>query len=93
MLKSCRTWDFILGHELVGIVDKVGDGVKKFKKGDRVVSAFTTSCRECFFCTRGLTCRCEKCQTFGTPGLDGVQATYARIPMAGTSVRAAASSR
>lgn len=30
----------ILGHEFCGIVDEVGPGVTKFKKGDRVVSSF-----------------------------------------------------
>lgn len=30
----------ILGHEYMGIVDEVGPEVKKFKKGDRVVSSF-----------------------------------------------------
>ncbi|KZO91428.1 GroES-like protein [Calocera viscosa TUFC12733] len=75
-------WDFIVGHEVVGFVHEVGPDVKKFKVGDRVVSAFVSSCRECFFCVRGLTCRCENSLTFGTPGLDGTQAEYARIPLA-----------
>ena len=26
----------VLGHEIAGIIEKVGDGVEKFKKGDRV---------------------------------------------------------
>ena len=30
----------ILGHEWMGIIDEVGPGVKKFKKGDRVVASF-----------------------------------------------------
>jgi threonine dehydrogenase-like Zn-dependent dehydrogenase len=30
----------ILGHEFMGIVDEVGDEVKNFKKGDRVVASF-----------------------------------------------------
>lgn len=34
---------FIMGHELTGVVVETGDAVKKFQKGDKVVSAFTTS--------------------------------------------------
>ena len=36
----CANWQ---GHEFTGIVDVVGDGVKEFKKGDKVVSPFTVS--------------------------------------------------
>lgn len=32
-----------MGHEFTGIVDDVGSEVKKFKKGDKIVSPFTTS--------------------------------------------------
>lgn len=32
-----------MGHEFTGIVDDVGSAVKNFKKGDKVVSPFTTS--------------------------------------------------
>ena len=35
--------DFIMGHEFTGIVDQVGEDVKKFKVGDKVVSPFTMS--------------------------------------------------
>lgn len=32
-----------MGHEFTGEVVEVGEGVKLFRKGDEVVSAFTTS--------------------------------------------------
>ncbi len=42
------------GHEIVGIVDKLGHGVKKYKKGDRVgVSWLYWTCGECKYCKRG----------------------------------------
>src|SRR5438046_8847347 len=55
----------VMGHEFVGIVEETGTEVKKFKKGARVLSPFTTSCGECFYCLIGLTCRCEKGNLFG----------------------------
>lgn len=49
----------ILGHEFMGIVEEVGAGVTRVKKGDRVVVPFTISCGECFFCNRTLFSACE----------------------------------
>lgn len=34
---------FIMGHEFVGEVIEMGSAVKTLQKGDRVVTAFTTS--------------------------------------------------
>lgn len=42
----------ILGHEFMGIVDEVGDQVKKLSKGQRVVVAFNIACGMCEFCKR-----------------------------------------
>ncbi|HET6993815.1 MAG TPA: alcohol dehydrogenase family protein [Chitinophagaceae bacterium] len=80
----------VMGHEFVGIVEETGIEVKKFKKGSRVLSPFTTSCGECFYCLIGLTCRCEKGKLFGWVengnGLHGAQAGYVRVPMADTTL-------
>jgi threonine dehydrogenase-like Zn-dependent dehydrogenase len=35
--------DFIMGHEFVGEIVELGSAVKNLQKGDRVVTAFTTS--------------------------------------------------
>jgi len=76
----------VMGHEFTGIIEEAGAAVKRFKKGDRVLSPFTTSCGECFYCRTGLTCRCEKGSLFGWVqhghGLQGAQANYVRVPMA-----------
>ena len=76
----------IMGHEFVGIIEDAGSDVKKFKKGAKVLSPFTTSCGECFYCSIGLTCRCEKGNLFGwvegAHGLQGAQAAFVRVPMA-----------
>lgn len=75
-----------MGHEFVGEIVEVGKNVSTLRKGDRVMSPFTTSCGECFYCRRGLTCRCERGQLFGWRsrgrGLHGGQAEYVRVPLA-----------
>ena len=38
------------GHEFAGTIVKLGEGVEKFKIGDRVVGANSAPCGECFFC-------------------------------------------
>ncbi|KAI5816808.1 chaperonin 10-like protein [Pyronema omphalodes] len=73
---------FIMGHEFTGTVVEVGDQVRNFKKGDTVVSPFTTSCGECFYCTNQLSSRCAQVKLFGCPLLDGGQAEYVRVPLA-----------
>lgn len=80
----------IMGHEFVGEVVETGKSVKTLKKGDWVVSPFTTNCGSCYYCTIGLTCRCEKGQLFGWVenghGLQGAQAEYVRVPLAESSL-------
>lgn len=49
----------VLGHEFMGIVEEVGAGVTRLKKGDRVVVPFTISCGDCFFCSKTLFSACE----------------------------------
>ena len=49
----------ILGHEFMGIVEDVGCGVTKLKKGDRVVVPFTIACGHCYFCDKDLYGACE----------------------------------
>ncbi|CAG8825812.1 31174_t:CDS:2, partial [Racocetra persica] len=82
--------DTIMGHEFMGIVNEVGSSVNDFKVGDRVLSPFTTCCGECFYCCRGMTCRCEKVQLFGWVengyGLHGGQTEYIRVPLASSTL-------
>jgi threonine dehydrogenase-like Zn-dependent dehydrogenase len=49
----------ILGHEFMGEVVEVGNGVKNLKVGDRVVVPFTISCGNCLLCKEGLFSLCE----------------------------------
>ncbi len=79
-----------MGHEFVGEIVETGKAVRHFRKGDVVISPFTTSCGVCHFCTIGLTCRCVHNQIYGWreegEGLHGGQAEYVRVPLADTTL-------
>ena len=53
----------VLGHEISGVVDQVGPGVRGLKSGDPVVSSFILPCGRCPSCARG---RDDLCETFFT---------------------------
>jgi alcohol dehydrogenase len=42
----------ILGHEGVGIVEKVGTGVASFRPGDSVIISCISSCGNCEYCRK-----------------------------------------
>ncbi|KAH6869047.1 chaperonin 10-like protein [Thelonectria olida] len=77
---------FIMGHEFTGIVEEVGSAVNDLKPGESIVSPFTVSCGECFYCLQGFSSRCEKSLLFGCPLLDGAQAEFVRVPLAEATV-------
>ena len=77
----------ILGHEAVGTVIEIGSAVTTLRPGDRVLISCITSCGRCRFCKEGRYGLCT-----GGGGwifghlIDGLQAEYARVPFADTSV-------
>src|ERR1700742_5127715 len=81
----------ILGHEAVGTVTAVGDGVKAVAVGDRVLVPAITKCGRCTYCQQGMP---SHCQTVGGIGwifghlIDGTQAESVRVPYADTSLYA-----
>ncbi len=77
----------ILGHEAVGTVEAVGDGVDAIKPGDRVVISCITSCGMCRFCREGMYSQCLNGGGWILGHLiDGTQAEYVRVPYADTSL-------
>ena len=72
----------------IGTVVDIGENAARtmdfdrqpLKPGDRVACPFTTSCGRCFYCERGLTCRCVEGQLFGwVEGGTGLQGTQAEL--------------
>ena len=78
----------ILGHEGVGLVDKVGAAVSVFRPGDRVLISCISACGKCGYCRRGMYSHCESGGWILGNNIDGTQAEYVRIPHADTSLYA-----
>ena len=76
----------ILGHEAVGTVDEVGDGVHRLSPGDRVLVSCISACGACQYCREGRYGQCldEGGWVLGRR-IDGTQAEYVRVPYADTS--------
>lgn len=73
-----------VGHEMVGVVEQVGEEVTSVKPGDRVAVNVETFCGECFFCRHGYVNNCEDPDGGWALGcrIDGGQAEYVRVPHA-----------
>lgn len=76
----------ILGHEGVGVVESVGEGVSNFKPGDRVLISCITSCGKCEYCKKQMYSHCEDGGWILGHLIDGTQAEYVRIPHADNSL-------
>lgn len=75
-----------LGHEGVGIVEEIGEGVSQFKVGDKVLISCITSCGTCEYCKKQLYAHCKDGGWILGHMIDGTQAEYVRIPHADNSL-------
>src|SRR5712671_1906853 len=73
----------IFGHETSGVVAKVGEGVRKFAVGDRVVVFHHIPCGECYYCRHKTFAQCTTYKKVGcTAGFEpsgGGFAEYVRV--------------
>ncbi|HEC81040.1 MAG TPA: zinc-binding alcohol dehydrogenase family protein [Thermoplasmatales archaeon] len=70
----------ILGHEVIGYVEKLGAGAKKFKIGSRVgVAWIYHACGTCKFCKNGMENLCPEFKATGCD-VNGGYAEYMIVP-------------
>jgi L-iditol 2-dehydrogenase len=73
----------IFGHETSGVVASVGEGVRKFQAGDRVMVFHHIPCGACFYCEHQTFAQCETYKKVGcTAGFEaagGGFAEYVRV--------------
>jgi propanol-preferring alcohol dehydrogenase len=70
----------ILGHEIIGIVERLGHGAARFRPGDRVGIAWINSaCGECNFCRAGYENLCPEFKGTGCQA-NGGYAQYTIVP-------------
>ena len=50
---AAATYPRVIGHEIVGVVHEVGEGVTKVKVGDRVIIDQVLPCGHCYACRKG----------------------------------------
>ncbi len=72
-----------VGHEFLGTVVEVGPEVRRFRVGDRVLTASVAGCGACDGCATGDPVRCvDGPQVFGSGMLPAGQATAVAVPAA-----------
>jgi L-iditol 2-dehydrogenase len=68
----------VLGHEVAGVVAAVGEGVEKYKEGERICAAHHVPCNTCHYCLSG---HHTVCDTLRRTNFDpGGFAEYLRLP-------------
>lgn len=68
----------VLGHEIMGYVEELGPGVKKWKAGDRITVFPTINCEKCWYCQQGLSNICMYEDAIGI-GANGGFAEYVLV--------------
>mgnify|MGYP000259325531 CR=1 FL=1 len=71
----------IMGHEYVGVVEEVGEGVDWVKPGDKIVTVNSAPCGYCIYCKLGRPNLCEHLmdQIIGFT-VNGAFAEYLKVP-------------
>lgn len=76
---AAATYPRVIGHEIVGEIAEVGEGVTKVKVGDRVIIDQVTACGECYPCRKGRPNVCDNLKVRGVH-IDGGYRQYMAVP-------------
>ena len=68
----------VLGHEIAGEVVEVGEGINRYKKGDRIVASHHVPCNTCRYCLSGHHTVCDTLRS--TNFEPGGFAEYVKLP-------------
>ena len=71
-----------LGHEVAGVVEKLGENVTDYKVGDRVCLNYMITCGKCKYCVQGSEQFCVEGKMIGKD-VDGGYAEYIAVPTRG----------
>src|SRR5262250_3026278 len=79
----------IIGHEPVGVIEELGEGVSGYNLGDRVLVGAITPCGQCRACLSGHSSQCGHGESYEALGgwrfgntINGAQAEYLKVPYA-----------
>lgn len=79
----------VIGHEPVGIIEEIGEGVTGYHVGERVLVGAITPCGQCRACLSGHSSQCGHGEGYQALGgwqfgntINGAQAEYLRVPFA-----------
>ena len=78
-ISPVRPAPLTLGHEVAGVVEKIGAQVTSAKVGDRVALHYNISCGDCYHCSTGNDQFCEKVLMLGHY-TNGGYAEYISVP-------------
>jgi threonine dehydrogenase-like Zn-dependent dehydrogenase len=81
IMKGYKEFSGVLGHEFVGVVEKINSGDKRLA-GRRVVGEINIGCGSCDFCRQGLKNHCRNRKVLGILNKDGSMAEYLTLPIA-----------
>src|SRR6186713_838762 len=79
----------VIGHEPVGVIEEIGEGVSGYKIGDRVLVGAITPCGQCRACLSSHSAQCGHGEGYEALGgwrfgntINGAQAEYLKVPYA-----------
>lgn len=79
----------VIGHEPVGVIEELGEGLQGYQVGDRVLVGAITPCGQCRACLSGHASQCGHGEGYEPLGgwrfgntINGAQAEFLRVPNA-----------